>query len=141
MHTDIEIYMDQVSMILSKRGLEPGGRVQKKFTIDVRKYCEPYVPMDKKVLINNVTYDKNYESFTYQSPYAHFLYEGRLMVDPKTGSSYARKGTQKIYKTPTQELEYKGGPMRGKHWDKRMWADNGEKIINSIQKYVDRGGK
>ena len=50
---------------------------------------------------------------------------------------------EKAYKyySESKELEYKGGPMRGKHWDKRMWADNGEKIVNSIQKYVDRGGK
>lgn len=141
MQIDVDVYMNDISMILSKRGLEPGGRVQKKFTMDVRKFCEPYVPMKSKVLINNVTYGKNYESFTYQSPYAHYMYEGKLMIDPATGSSYAKKGIQKVYKTPSQDLKYNGAPMRGKYWDKRMWADNGEKIVQSIQKYVDRGGK
>lgn len=141
MQIDVDVYMNDISMILSKRGLEPGGRVQKKFTMDVRKFCEPYVPMKSKALINNVPYGKNYEYFTYESPYAHYMYKGKLMIDPATGSSYTKKGNQKVYKTPSQDLKYNGAPMRGKYWDKRMWADNGEKIVQSIQKYVDRGGK
>lgn len=140
---DIEMDIDLLSpeIILRNHGLNKGGKVQQKFTSDVRKYCEPYVPMDKKILINNVTYDNNYESFTYQSPYAHYLYEGKLMIDPETKSSYARAGTQKVYATPEKSLNYNGAPLRGKHWDKRMWADHGEDILQSLQKYVDGGAK
>lgn len=141
MDFEMDIDLDSAEMILLHHGLDKGGRVQQKFTMDVRKYCEPYVPMRKKILINNVTYGKDYESFTYQSSYAHYMYEGRLMIDPVTGSSYAKAYAQKVYASPQKDLNYNGAPLRGKHWDKRMWANNGEEILNDLQKFANRGGK
>ena len=38
-----------------------------------------------------------------------------------------------------QYLENKGSGLRGKEWDKRCWADNGDQITGSVAKFI--GGK
>lgn len=46
------------------------------------------------------------------------------------------------YITPYAQRQYhenKGKGLRGKEWDKRCWADNGDQIVQSVADYV--GGK
>ena len=45
------------------------------------------------------------------------------------GQPYARR----------QYYENKGNGMRGKQWDKRMWADHGKEIVSSVAKFC--GGR
>ena len=142
MNVEMDLDLMSVDMILQQHGLNKSGPVQRKFTMDVKRFCEPYVPMgEQKALINNAIESSDYESIVYNTPYAHYMYEGKLMVDPVTGNPYAPKHTQKVYATPTVDFDYNGAPNRGKHWEKRMWADRGEEILDSLQKFVDRGGK
>ena len=62
--------------------------------LQVRKDTSPYVPMltgslDKRTRVEGA-------EVIYPGPYARYLYFGKLMVDPATGSSYAPKGTTKV---------------------------------------------
>ena len=46
------------------------------------------------------------------------------------------------YVTPyarRQYYEHKGDGLRGREWDKRMWADRGKEITQSVADYI--GGK
>lgn len=46
------------------------------------------------------------------------------------------------YVTPYAKRQYfenKGKGLRGKEWDKRCWADQGDSILDSVAKYA--GGK
>jgi hypothetical protein len=46
------------------------------------------------------------------------------------------------YVTPyarRQYYEHKGDGLRGREWDKRMWADRGQEITQSVADYI--GGK
>mgnify|MGYP003102309882 CR=1 FL=1 len=62
--------------------------------MQVRKDTSPYVPaltgsLDKRTRVDG-------GEIIYPGPYARYLYFGKLMVDPATGSSYAQKGSTKV---------------------------------------------
>lgn len=40
-----------------------------------------------------------------------------------------------------QYFENKGRGLRGKEWDKRMWANKGPTIINSVAKFIRTKGE
>lgn len=108
MTTKVRINIDPAQEILLRRGLEEGGGVQRFFTSEVARMCDPYVPKDFGTLKNDKAITKN--SITYEQP-------------------YARK----------QYYENKGKGLRGKEWDKRMWADRGGEIVQAVAKKA--GGK
>lgn len=102
---NIKIEMDAAQKIVSRLGMQKGGQVQRFFTNEVARLCDPYIPMDTGTL-------KNTKKVT--AEYVHYL------------SPYARR----------QYYTNKGKGLRGKYWDKRMWADRGNEIISSVQKYA-----
>ena len=59
--------------------------------------------------------DKGVNYITYEVPYAHYQYVNQFSED-----HYTTPGT-------------------GPYWDKRMWTAEGEKVIEEVQKYVNRG--
>ena len=127
--------LDDVGTMLKKRGLEPSGRVQKLFTATCAKEMDPYIPMQQGILKN--TRQIGTDKVTYNSPYAKFQYYGKLMLGVETRSAYAKKGERKV--VTDKDLKYNGAPKRGKLWDKRMWADKKNKILNDVAKSA--GGK
>lgn len=62
--------------------------------VQAAKDTEPYVPMLTGTLKNMTQVKGN--MIIYPGPYARFLYYGKLMIDPDTGSAWARKGATKI---------------------------------------------
>lgn len=78
-----------------------------------------------------------------------FTHEVRRMSDPyvprRSGvlKNTAREAEKTVtYNTPyarRQYYEHKGNGLRGKMWDKRMWADRGKEIVRSVAKFC--GGK
>lgn len=131
----VKVDLKPISVIKAKMGIQKNGPVQSYFSETCYKYMTSFVPGGVKSHLNQTALVMpNY--IEYQGPAAHYLYNGILYVDPETGSSYARKGVTKI---PTStNLKYHT-PGTGAHWDKRMWNSKGEKVVEEIQKYVDRG--
>lgn len=100
---------------------------------EARRLMEPYVPADDLVLSRNVyiTADDNCGHITYNSPYAHYQYEGELYVDPKTrkgaftdgeGRFWSRPGVAKVpggRKLKQSDFRH---PLATDHWDKAMMA-------------------
>lgn len=127
--------LDDVSTMLKKRGLEPNGRVQKLFTATCAKEMDPYVPMQQGIL--KITRQIGVDRVTYNSPYAKFQYYGKVMIGVKSRRVFADKGERKV--VTDRDLKYHGAPKRGKLWDKRMWADKKNKILNDVAKAA--GGK
>lgn len=109
--------MDDTQKILLKRYLDKDGKAQVKFTKEVAKECNNYVPfLTGRLKDMDITlYTAKIE---YNAPYARRQY-------------YSNKGKGK------QGMS-KGG-LRGKRWDKRMWLDKGDKIVQTIAEFV--GGK
>lgn len=115
--TRIILQMDPVEEILLKRKLNDNGQAQLFFSSEVKKFCDPYVPFGQGPLKNTARVNKN--SVVYIQPYARYQYNGIS----KNGNPF----------------NYQHGPMRGKYWDKRMWADRGREIVESVANFV--GGR
>lgn len=126
--------LDDALTMMRKRGLEPEGRVQRMFTVRCAAEMDRYIPFQEGALKNTRIIET--DSVTYNTPYARYHYFGKLML-AKSGSSFAKKGERK-YLTKT-DMEYHGAPKRGPFWDKRMWADKRDKIVNDVARAA--GGK
>lgn len=133
----IKVKMHSASQIIRDHGLDENGPVQAKLLSDFDRFMDPYIPKDNGPLKNTKTYP-NKHSIKYTSPYAHYMYKGKLMLAP-SGSSWAREGEKKHYTNVS--LKYQGAPKRGAEWDKRMWNDRKNDILRDLQNVIKRGGK
>lgn len=104
----VTVKMSPAQKILLQRHLNANGKAQRFFTSEVARHCDPYVPMDSGMLKSNK--DVSASSIHYLSPYA-----ARQYLKNKGGHN---------------------GPLRGKTWDKRMWADRGQEIVKSVANFV-----
>lgn len=75
------------------------GRVERANEVlawQVVRDTEQYVPALTGALSGSVDVKTgDPATITYRSPYARFLWEGKVMVDTKTGSAWARRGATK----------------------------------------------
>lgn len=114
--------------ILKRLGLGGTNKVQKYLASQVKRLCDPYVPMQQGTLKNNATVAGDGSNIVYTQPYAHYQYHGKVMAGraPKhyTGD----------------DLTYHGAPMRGPQWEKRMLADKSKDLERSIDAYIKKGG-
>lgn len=78
------------------------------------------------------------DSIIYPGPYAQYLYHGKLMVDPETGSSYARKGSTKTLTSKPINVA-KSNPRAQPEWFEASKALNLEKWKRAFAKEVTRG--
>lgn len=138
------MYLEPVSVIKAKLGIDANGRVQKFFTQTCYNHMDKYVPIDEGNLRSNVSLTEY--TITYKSPYAHYMYEGKVMGPniplTKKGISepigwFSPKGKPKHY-TGANIHYHKAGT--GDHWDERMKSAEMNQVIKEVQDYVNRGG-
>lgn len=105
--------------------------------VQVKKDTSPYVPwlngmLDRKtdVIGNAVIYD---------TPYARFLYYGKVMVDPETGSTYAPKDGTKVLTDKNLVFNTSGHAQAQSHWFEASKAENLDKWIRVADKAVKNG--
>lgn len=114
--------------ILKSRGLGSDTGARKYLASEVKRLCDPYVPMQQGALKNIVTIAADGSQLVYTQPYAHYQYHGKVMAGraPKhyTGD----------------DLTYHGAPMRGPQWDKRMLADKSQDLEKSLDAYIKKRG-
>ena len=89
--------------------------------------CIDYVPM-RTALLRQRSY--------VPGPYARFLYMGKVMVDPDTGSPWARKDAKKVL--TERKLTY-GQPGTGDHWFDLAKVQHGKYWIKRV-KEIGGGG-
>ena len=142
----MSISMKPISQIRTRLGIQEKGPAHAYFTETCFKYMTPFVPGGTASHLNtNARVD--IDNITYQSPDAHYLYIGKLYVDPKykKGAFYSedygfwsRKGITKI---PTnKDLEYHTLGT-GSFWDKKMVSSKMREVEKEVQEYVNRGCK
>lgn len=116
-----------VEKALWKRGLGLDYGAQKYLAADIMRLCDDYVPFSGGGgvhLKNRARIAKDGSSITYPGPYAHYQYMGIV---------YEGSGP----KHPTDRaLSYRGAPMRGKLWDRRMMADRRTKVVKDVENYI-----
>lgn len=138
---------------LETLGLNEGGRVQQVVDSEVLRICEPYIPRDLSggagggTLIQSGIENTVIGSgeIVWKTPYAHYVYEGIVYVDPKLNAAgfmtekgwRSRSGVQKV---PTERrLEYQGAPTRGAHWVERAMQDGGLKELEKAAQEALKG--
>lgn len=69
-------------------------RAQEILANQAKQDTDQFVPAKTGSLATRARVDGNH--LIYPGPYARYLYYGKLMVDPETGSSYAKPGASKV---------------------------------------------
>ena len=103
------------------------------------KLMEPYTPRNNGLLYRNVRYQPF--QIHYYSEYANYMYEGKVYVDPVTGSPWARKNVRKIPTARTFSYRKTMSPYATDHWDiVAEKAGQKDKLYRSINRAI-RSGK
>ena len=137
------VKLKPTSEIKARLGLEPNGRVQKFFTNTCYKHMDKYVPYRDGNLRTIV--DVKPDSITYESPYAHYQYEGKKYVMDNGKSAYyspdygfwSKKGEKK-HDSGEKLIYHTSGT--GHHWDERMKSAEMQDVVKEVQDYINRGG-
>lgn len=77
----------------------------------------------------------------YPGPYARFLYYGKVMVDPQTGSTFAPKGGTKVLTNRDLVFSKAMHPQAQSHWFEASKAQNLDKWIRIAEKAVKKFGQ
>ena len=135
--------MKPTSVIEVRLGIEPNGRVQKFLTQTCYNHMDKYVPIDTGDLRSNVVLTA--DQIRYASPYAHYMYEGKVMGPnipiTKKGVAdpvgwYSPKGQAKSYTGASINYHTAG---TGHHWDERMKSAELQDVVNVVQMFIKRG--
>lgn len=125
----MSVEIKPTSEIITRLRLEKGGYWHKRLAELCKDRMTDFVPKDSGELRRKAHIEDT--TIVYPGPYAHYVYEGKLWVDPVTGSSWARKDTKKV---PTNiDLQYHE-PGTGHHWDERMVSAYMDEIEKKIEK-------
>ncbi len=112
----VKLELDTLPKILARRGLQDNGPAQKKAASELKRMCDPYVPMLSGTLKNTAQVQQ--DGVLYVQPYAAKQHD--------TNAGSGQEGTAQ-------------GCLRGKHWEKRMMADRGDEYIGAVADII--GGK
>lgn len=89
----------------------------------VLRDTKPYVPNREGKLERSARILDKGRYIRYKTPYARFLWYGKLMLSP-SGSSWARRGEKKHVVDIDLNYSQKINPKAGKKWVKRAERDN-----------------
>lgn len=112
------------------------NKAQHAVAIQAQKDTSPYVPALTGSLDQRTRVDEN--QIIYPGPYARYLYYGKLMVDPATGSSYAPKGTTKVLTDKNLVFNKAMHSQAQDHWFEASKAENMDKWLRVADKAVKR---
>ena len=105
----------------------------------VIKDTEPFVPALTGSLTIRTRLDGN--KIIYPGPYARFLYYGKVMVDPQTGSTFAPKGGTKVLTNRDLVFSKAMHPQAQSYWFEASKAQNLDKWIRIAEKAVEKFGQ
>lgn len=100
----------------------------------VAKDTEPFVPAQTLSLSNRTVVDGS--KVIYPGPYARYLYYGKLMVDPNTGSAFAPKGGTKVLTDKNLVFSKAVHPQAQARWFEASKAQNVKKWERVAEKAV-----
>lgn len=104
--------------------------------IQVQKDTSPYVPFLTGSLDQRTRVDGS--EVIYPGPYARYLYHGKVMVDPETGSAYAPKGGTKVVTDKDLVFNKAMHSQAQAYWFEASKAENMDKWLRVADKAVKR---
>ena len=73
----------------------------------------------------------DFADITYISTYAHFQWQGDVMV-ADNGSTWAKAGETKHYNGEKLSYNTEMHPLATSHWDEAMWKSHAEEIVAMV---------
>lgn len=98
--------------------------------------CKAVMPHRAGSLQQRSHTEDNGKKVIFPGPYGRFLYGGKVMVDPVTGSPWARKGAKKVL--TDRPLQF-SNPQATDHWFDTAKAQHGEYWIAGVKR-IGGGG-
>ena len=111
------------------------------FDSTVMKDMKPYMPHQTGTFINitsaqSASLAGSGTVVAAAAPMGRFLYEGKVMVDPLTGSPFARPGAKKV--VTDRDLKY-SNPKATPHWFDTAKKNHGESWVREVKKIAGGG--
>lgn len=105
--------------------------------VQAQKDTDPYTPALTGSMSQRTRVIGN--QIVYPGPYARYLYYGKLMVDPNTGSAYAPKGQHKVLTDKNLVFNTSMHGQAQSHWFEASKAENLEKWVRVAAKVMTDG--
>lgn len=140
--------MNSVGQILKDKGLHETGDVQQFHTANVLRRIKRYMPfvsgMTYKVTVAQTDIKK--PEIVTNTPYAKYLFYGKVMIDPKLGIAgfmtpegwRSRKGCVKVRTGRDLQYNRTKNPQAGPRWDRALSANEGRAMAADLQRYLNR---
>ena len=137
MGVKFSVYMDGMDAIKETLA-QACGKAEHVLAVQVEKDTVPFVPALTGSLAERTRVVGN--AIIYPGPYARFLYNGKVMVDPNTGSTYAPKGGTKVLTDRSLVFTKTMHPQAQSHWFEASKAQNLDKWLRVAEKAVKKYG-
>lgn len=126
----VTVNMKPIKQILSAKGLDAGGDVQRFHTNNVLRRIIKYMPYrtGTTIKLTIAQTDINKPLIVTDAPYAKYLYYGKAME----GRAPKHVTHRLLNYTRTKN------PQAGPFWDRRLVAAEGGKLQAELQSYVNR---
>ncbi len=146
--TKITVKVNSADQIKKRLGVDAAGDVQRFHTQNVLNRIQKYMPYRTSATqkLTVIQTDVNKPEIVTDTPYAKYLYHGKVMVGLRTGSPgfmtpegwRSRKGSVKKVAT-ARDLRYsKKTGHEGPHWDRALIAREGAAMAADLQRYLDK---
>ncbi len=142
----MSVKLKPVGEIITDLNLEPGGKAHNAFASEcMDRMNDKYTPFDNGGLVASSYVDSDC-NIHYNTPYARYIYYGKLMVMENGKGAYyspdygfwSDKGKKK--KLTDRDLVYhKSGT--GPYWDKLMWSAEKTNIENFMNEWIKQRGR
>lgn len=144
----VTVRINSPSKIIKNKGLNASGDAQKFHTANVLRRIKRYMPfvsgMTYKITMTQTNISK--PVIVTDTPYAKYLFYGKVMIDPKTGVAgfmtpegwRSRKGCVKVLTGRNLEYNKLKNPQAGPRWDKALSAAEGKAMAADLQRYMNR---
>lgn len=144
MNFEINVFFPNQEELIKRFGIDKNGDIQKKVDTSFLHHMRLKMPQDSSMMITNT---RNPEGglITVETPYAHYMNEGIVYVDPVTGKGafynesygfWSRPNTKKV--PSNRSLNYQGGANRGAHFVERTISEDSDEIIREAQKGLSK---
>lgn len=127
-HFRVEISFDQLSANINEAQRWLGDRVLED--------SKPFMPILTGSLQQRSHVEADGKRVVFPGPYGRFQYMGKVMVDPETGSPWARKGAKKV--VTDRPLKY-SNPKATPKWFDAAKAQNLSYWLDGVRKRIAGG--
>ena len=144
----VKMQLPTSAKLIQSKGLAADGDVQMFHTQNVLKRIKRYMPhrTGGTYKITVAQTDIRKPEIVTDTPYAKYLFRGKVMVDPKTGAAgfmtpegwRSRNGCVKVLTERNLEYTKTKNPLAGPRWDRALSANEGKAMASDLQRYIDR---